>query len=115
LPSEVYAALLAAVAVSIGASSILVRIVKPARAPVAALPEERPPPDRGAHAPGRSAERAPDQLPAFRDRIASRFARFGFPQFLHPNWAFADSANRGRSRGSGPPSDVVQGFVAQVC
>ena len=36
LPSEVYAALLAAVAVSIGASSILVRIVKPARAPVAA-------------------------------------------------------------------------------
>jgi CPA2 family monovalent cation:H+ antiporter-2 len=36
LPSEVYAALLAAVAVSIGASSILVRIVKPARAPAAA-------------------------------------------------------------------------------
>jgi CPA2 family monovalent cation:H+ antiporter-2 len=36
LPSEVYAALLAAVAVSIGASSILVRIVKPARGPAAA-------------------------------------------------------------------------------
>jgi len=36
LPSEVYAALLAAVAVSIGASSILVRIVKPTRAPAAA-------------------------------------------------------------------------------
>ena len=36
LPSEVYAALLAAVAVSIGASSILVRIVKPVPAPAAA-------------------------------------------------------------------------------
>src|SRR4029079_2497064 len=36
LPSEVYAALLAAVAVSIGASSILVRIVNPAGAPAAA-------------------------------------------------------------------------------
>jgi len=32
LPSEVYAALLAAVAVSIGASSILVRVIRPARA-----------------------------------------------------------------------------------